>query len=78
MTSRRARQIRKLRTTEITSDQARAMNKARKVTTNAGRKRSKSQRCPCQVMTLKRAMARGKSSEHDPSCSFYRERAIII
>jgi hypothetical protein len=54
------------------------MNKARKITTNAGRPRSKAKRCPCQTMTLARAQARGKSSEHDPSCSFYRERAIIL
>lgn len=43
-----------------------------------GRHRLNAPRCPCECMTLKRAQARGKSSEHDPSCSFYRERAIII
>jgi hypothetical protein len=29
-------------------------------------------------MTIKRAQARGKSSEHKPSCSFYREWAIVV
>jgi hypothetical protein len=43
-----------------------------------GRPRSKVDRCPCESMTLKRAQTRGKSSEHDPSCAFYRERAIIV
>lgn len=62
----------------LLSEAARQMNKARKITTNAGRPRSKAKRCPCQTMTLARAQARGKSSEHDPSCSFYRERAIIL
>jgi hypothetical protein len=45
---------------------------------NGGRPRIDAERCPCAVMTLKRAQARGKTSEHDPSCTFYRERAIII
>ena len=62
----------------LLSDAARAMNAARKTTTNAGRPRSNAKRCPCEVMTLKRAMARGKSSEHDPSCPFYRERVITV
>lgn len=44
----------------------------------AGRPRTRKQRCGCGIMTLKRAVARGKSSDHDPSCSFYRERAIIV
>jgi len=56
---------------------ARRMNAARK-TYAGGRPRSDAQRCPCGSMTLKRAQARGKSSEHDPPCPFYRERAIII
>ena len=30
------------------------------------------------IRTLKRAQARGRSAEHDPSYSFYRERAIIV
>ena len=67
--------------TKLLSEAARQLNKARQVKSggrNGGRPRSKSKRCPCQAMTLKRAQARGKSSEHDPSCSFYRERAIII
>jgi hypothetical protein len=29
-------------------------------------------------MTLRLAKARGRTSEHDPACSFYRERAIIV
>jgi len=45
---------------------------------NGGRPRIDAPRCPCAAMTLKRAEARGKTSEHDPSCSYYRERAIIV
>jgi len=61
---------------------ARRMSAARK-TYGAGTGRPKGSvsdapRCPCESMTLKRAEARGKSSEHDPSCPFYRERAIIV
>ncbi len=56
---------------------ASAMSKARSVY-GGGRPRSGADRCPCQVMTLRRAEARGLSWEHDPSCSFYRERAIIV
>jgi hypothetical protein len=56
----------------LLAEAARAMNAARKNTTNAGRPRSSKPRCPCGAMTLKRAKARGLSSEHDPSCSFYR------
>jgi hypothetical protein len=62
----------------LISEAARRMNRARKITTNAGRPRSGSQRCPCGVMTLKRAQARGRTYEHDPSCAFYKDRAIII
>jgi hypothetical protein len=56
---------------------ARRMAKARK-TFAGGRPRSQGARCPCQVMTLRRAQARGRSAEHDPSCAYYRERAIIV
>jgi hypothetical protein len=34
--------------------------------------------CPCGAMTLRRAQAHGKALGHDPQCSFYRERAIIV
>ena len=61
---------------------ARRMNAARKTyAAGPGRPRgsvSDAPRCPCGSMTLKRAEARGRSSEHDPSCPFYRERATII
>lgn len=30
------------------------------------------ERCPCGVMTLKRAKARGKSQEHKPGCEFWK------
>lgn len=56
---------------------ASAMSKARLVK-SGGRPRLDAPRCPCEAMTLRRAEARGKSSEHDPSCAFYRERAIIV
>jgi hypothetical protein len=56
---------------------ARQMNAARQ-TFAGGRPRIDAPRCPCAVMTLKRAKARGKTSEHDPSCPYYRERAIIV
>jgi len=61
---------------KLISESARQMNRARK-TFAGGRPRSDARRCPCGVMTLKRAEARGKSSEHDLGCSFHRERAII-
>ena len=60
-----------------TSDAARALQSMRK-TRGGGRPRSTAPRCPCGAMTLKRAEARGKSGEHDPSCEWYRERAIIV
>jgi len=57
---------------------ARQMSNARKTFgAGSGRPRIDAPRCPCAAMTLKRAQARGKTSEHDPSCAFYRERAII-
>jgi hypothetical protein len=37
-----------------------------------GGPRSAGPRCPCGVMTLKRARARGRSMEHEAHCSFYR------
>jgi len=55
---------------KLLSEAARRMNAARK-TRAGGAPRSNGKRCPCGVMTLKRAQARGKSSEHDPSCLFY-------
>ena len=61
----------------LPSRTARQMSRARK-TFAGGRPRIDAPRCPCAVMTLKRAQARGKTSEHDPSCPFYRERAISI
>ncbi|SPF37313.1 hypothetical protein SBA4_20036 [Candidatus Sulfopaludibacter sp. SbA4] len=58
---------------------ARRISAARKTYgAGAGRPRTDAPRCPCEIMTLARAQARGKSSEHDPSCPFYRERATII
>jgi hypothetical protein len=59
------------------SDAARALQAMRK-TRAGGRPRSDAPRCACRAMTLKRAEARGKSSEHDPSCDWYREPAIIV
>ena len=56
---------------------ARRMSRAR-VTFAGGRPRSEGPRCPCAIMTLRRAEARGKSPEHDPTCAYYRERAIIV
>ena len=62
----------------LPSRTARRMNRARK-TFAGGRPRKRGvPRCPCKLMTLKRAMARGKSSQHDPGCSFYRKCAIIV
>lgn len=61
----------------LPSRTARKMSRARK-TFAGGRPRQKGARCPCKVMTLRRAKARGRTSEHDPSCSYYRERAIIV
>jgi hypothetical protein len=53
------------------------MSRARK-TFAGGRQRKAGARCPCAIMTLRRAQARGRSAEHDPTCSFYRERTIVI
>jgi hypothetical protein len=65
----------------LLSEAARRMNAARKTRSGGhagGRPRSNAKRCPCGAMTLKRAQARGRTYEHDPSCPFYRERAIIV
>lgn len=64
----------------LTTRTARRMNSKRATFgAGTGRPREKTERCPCQAMTLKRAMARGKTAlGHDPSCPFYRERAIIV
>jgi hypothetical protein len=53
------------------SEAARAMNRARKTQGGGRPRKSGSRRCPCQVMTLKRAKARGKTREHEPGCDFY-------
>lgn len=58
---------------------ARAMNRKRKTRgVGSGRPQSSHPRCQCGVMTLARAQARGKELGHDPSCPFYKERAIIV
>ncbi|MEN6532188.1 MAG: hypothetical protein ABFD89_00900 [Bryobacteraceae bacterium] len=31
-------------------------------------------RCPCGVMTLKRAKARGRGREHNPGCEFFKRQ----
>ena len=54
---------------------ARRMNASRR-TFAGGRPRIDAPRCPCAVMTLKRAQARGKTSEHLPTCAFYRQATI--
>jgi hypothetical protein len=67
--------------TKAASAAARALAALRKTKSggrNGGRPRSDAPRCACGMMTLKRAEARGKSSEHDPACEWYRERAIIV
>jgi len=45
-----------------------------------GRPKSDAPRCPCAAMTLKRAQARGKSYEHDPTCAYYpcEPRALVV
>jgi hypothetical protein len=64
----------------LTSRAARKMAKAR-LTLSGGRlggsRKRNAERCPCQAMTLARAMARGREPAHDPSCTFYKERAIV-
>jgi hypothetical protein len=59
---------------ELSTLEAREMAEARQTFgAGSGRPRIKGPRCPCKVMTLKRAKARGPSSEHEQSCSFYRQ-----
>ena len=53
------------------SSYRRRMSRARK-TFAGGRRRTNGARCPCAIMTLKRAQARGRSMEHEAHCSFYR------
>jgi hypothetical protein len=56
----------------LTAEKAREMASLRKtIGKSTGAPRSKKRRCPCGVMTLKRAQARGRTYEHDPSCTFY-------
>jgi hypothetical protein len=55
----------------LPSRTAKRMN-AKRQTFAGGRPRGTSARCTCGVMTLKRALARGKSSEHEPGCEFSR------
>jgi len=38
--------------------------------------RSDKRRCPCGVMTLKRAEARGRTWEHAAGCTFHPETAL--
>ena len=56
----------------LISQAARAMN-ARRKTRAGGRPRSKAERCGCQVMTLARAKARGRTSEHQAGCEFAKD-----
>jgi len=56
---------------KLLSDAARRMNAARKTHGAGSGKRSGKPRCPCGAMTLKRARARGRTFEHEPSCTFY-------
>ena len=39
--------------------------------------RSRKPRCPCGVMTLKRALARGRTWEHRPGCKFHPETTPV-
>jgi hypothetical protein len=67
--------------TSLPSHIARAManstNRKRSGGRLGGQRKKNAPRCPCEAMTLKRALARGKSAEHKPDCSFYREMAIV-
>jgi hypothetical protein len=55
-----------------------ALRKTRSGGGNRGRPRTVARRFPCEAITLKRAHTRGKSSEHDPACPFYRECASVV
>lgn len=58
---------------KLTTRAARKMAAQRKTFgAGPGRPHKDVPRCPCGGMTLKRSEARGKSSEHDASCTFYR------
>lgn len=48
-----------------------ALRKTKSGGHNGGRPRIDAPRCPCAVMTLRRAETRGRSAEHLPVCSFY-------
>ena len=66
---------------KLTARTARRMSLARKTHSGGrlGHPKPDAARCPCQAMTLARAMARGKAAlGHDPKCPFYKERAIIV
>jgi hypothetical protein len=64
--------------TSLPSHIARAMansaNRKRSGGRLGGQRKRNAPRCPCEAMTLKRALSRGKSAEHEAECSFYRER----
>jgi hypothetical protein len=53
----------------LPSQAARALQALRK-NRAGGRPRSTKKRCPCGVMTLKRAQARGREPAHEPGCDF--------
>lgn len=61
----------------LTSQKARAMNAARATRAGGRPRKARVQRCPCRVMTLKRAAARGKEAAHMPGCSFNPEAATL-
>jgi hypothetical protein len=64
---------------KLLSEAARRLNAARRTKgAGTGRPRSDAKRCPCGAMTLKRAQARGRTYEHETSCPFSKERAIIV
>jgi hypothetical protein len=59
---------------KLTTLTARRMANARKTHSGGrlgGRPKTDAERCPCQAMTLKRAIARGKTAlGHLPGCAF--------
>ena len=58
----------------LTARTARRMAKARKTRSGGrlgGARKRNAKRCPCQAMTLARAIARGKTAKgHLPHCAF--------
>lgn len=54
----------------LTSKEAREMASLRQTLGNGPGRPRKSKRCPCGIMTLKRAQARGRGKEHQPNCDF--------